>query len=106
EMMLEHFGVTEANWRDGAKKDPDFIASETPSFVGRALAALADERYVMKKSGGLYGSWNLAKEYGITDLDGTQPDIGSRIDFEAMVGRAAKTKIQWRIVARLQTQAA
>jgi NAD(P)-dependent dehydrogenase (short-subunit alcohol dehydrogenase family) len=100
EMMLEHFGVTEANWRDGAKKDPNFIASETPSFVGRVIAALAADRQVIKKSGGLYGSWNLAKEYGITDLDGSQPDIGSQVDFEGMAARAAKTKFQWRIVPR------
>jgi NAD(P)-dependent dehydrogenase (short-subunit alcohol dehydrogenase family) len=100
EMMLEHFGVTETNWRDGAKKDPNFIASETPAFVGRVIAALAADPRVMTKSGGLYGSWNLAKEYGITDLDGSRPDIGSQVDFEAMVARAAKTKFQWRIVPR------
>jgi len=100
EMMLEHFGVTEANWRDGAKKDPNFIASETPSFVGRVIAALAADPHVMKKSGGLYGSWNLAKEYAITDLDGSRPDIGSQVDFEEMVARAARTTFQWRIVPR------
>jgi NAD(P)-dependent dehydrogenase (short-subunit alcohol dehydrogenase family) len=100
EMMLEHFGVTEANWRDGAKKDPHFIASETPAFVGRVIAALAADPHLMTKSGGLYGSWNLAKEYGITDLDGSRPDIGSQVDFETMVARAAKTKFQWRIVPR------
>ena len=100
EMMLEHFGVTEANWRDGAKKDSNFIASETPSFVGRAIAALAADPHVLKKTGGFYGSWNLAKEYGFTDLDGTRPDIGAQIDFEAMFADAAKTPFQWRIVPR------
>jgi hypothetical protein len=100
EMMLEHFGVTEANWRDGAKKDPNFIASETPAFVGRAIAALAADRHVMTKTGGLYGSWNLAKEYGFTDLDGSRPDIGSQIDFEAVFAGMAKTPFQWRIVPR------
>jgi NAD(P)-dependent dehydrogenase (short-subunit alcohol dehydrogenase family) len=100
EMMLEHFGVAEANWRDGAKKDANFIASETPSFVGRAIAALAADPQVMKKTGGLYGSWTLAKEYGFTDLDGSRPDIGSQIDFEAMFAGMAKTAFQWRIVPR------
>jgi len=100
EMMLEHFGVTEANWRDGAKKDPNFIASESPFFVGRAIAALAADADVHKKSGGLYSSWGLAKEYGFTDLDGTQPDIGAQIDFEAMFAGAAKTGVQWRIMPR------
>ena len=100
EMMLEHFGVTEANWRDGAKKDPNFIASESPFFVGRAIAALAADADVHKKSGGLYSSWGLAKEYGFTDLDGTQPDIGAQIDFDAMFAGAAKTGVQWRIMPR------
>ncbi len=73
ETMLEHFGVTESNWRDGAKKDPNFIASETPFFVGRAVAALAADPEVIEKSGGLYGSWTLADEYGFTDIDGRIP---------------------------------
>ena len=53
EAMLDHFGVTEANWRDGGKKDPNFLASETPFFVGRAIAALAADARVLEKSGGL-----------------------------------------------------
>jgi NAD(P)-dependent dehydrogenase (short-subunit alcohol dehydrogenase family) len=100
EMMLEHFGVTEANWRDGAKKDPNFIASETPFFVGRAVAALAADPGVQKKSGGLYSSWGLAKEYGFADMDGSRPDIGAQIDFEAYIANAAKTPFQCRIVPR------
>lgn len=51
EAMLDHFGVTEANWQDGAKKDPHFIASETPFYVGRGVAALASDPQVSKKSG-------------------------------------------------------
>jgi NAD(P)-dependent dehydrogenase (short-subunit alcohol dehydrogenase family) len=100
EMMLEHFGVTEANWRDGAKKDPNFIASESPFFVGRAVAALAADPQVQQKSGGLYGSWELAKEYGVTDVDGSQPDISAQVDFDAMFAGMAKTRFQWRIVPR------
>jgi NAD(P)-dependent dehydrogenase (short-subunit alcohol dehydrogenase family) len=100
EMMLEHFGVTEANWRDGVRKDANFIAAESPFFVGRAVAALAADPDVGKKSGGLYGSWGLAKEYGFTDIDGSQPDIGAQIDFEAMFAGMAKTRFQWRIAPR------
>ena len=76
EAMLDHFGVPEANWRDGAKKDPHFIASETPFFVGRAVAALAADPNVMAKSGGIYGSWTLSDEYGFTDIDGNRPHWG------------------------------
>ncbi|MBI3805210.1 MAG: SDR family oxidoreductase [Nitrospirae bacterium] len=76
EAMLEHFGVTEANWREGAKKDRHFIASETPFYVGRAVAALASDPEVMKKSGRLFSSWGLAQEYGFTDIDGSRPNWG------------------------------
>jgi NAD(P)-dependent dehydrogenase (short-subunit alcohol dehydrogenase family) len=75
EAMLEHMSVTEANWRDGAKKYPSFIESETPLLVGRAVAALAADPKVLKKSGQAFSSWALAKEYGFTDVDGRQPDI-------------------------------
>ncbi|MCK8496288.1 MULTISPECIES: SDR family oxidoreductase [Myxococcus] len=73
EEMLEHFGVTEANWRDGTKVDPDFIASETPAYVGRAVAALAADPNVASKAGRVHSSWALAREYGFTDVDGSQP---------------------------------
>jgi NAD(P)-dependent dehydrogenase (short-subunit alcohol dehydrogenase family) len=76
EVILERFGVTEANWRDAGKKDPLFLASETPFFVGRAIAALAADPKVLDKSGGLYSSWGLAREYGFTDIDGSRPDLG------------------------------
>jgi NAD(P)-dependent dehydrogenase (short-subunit alcohol dehydrogenase family) len=76
EAMLAGFGVTEANWRDGAKQDPHFIASETPFFVGRAVAALAADPNVMQKSGQALSSWNLSDEYGFTDIDGERPHWG------------------------------
>lgn len=76
EAMLDHFGVTEANWREGAKKDPHFIASETPYFVGRAVAALAADPNVAQKSGGVYASWTLSDEYGFSDMDGRKPHWG------------------------------
>jgi len=73
EAMLEHMGVTEENWREGAKKNPSFIESETPFFVGRAVAALASDPKVLKKSGKVLSSWNLAREYGFKDSDGRAP---------------------------------
>ena len=76
EEMLDHFGVSESNWRDGAAKDPHFIASETPSYVGRAVAALAADPDVARKRGQVWSSWQLAREYGFTDLDGSQPHWG------------------------------
>jgi len=75
EMMLDNYGVTEANWRDGAAINPHFAAiSESPRFVGRAVAALAADPDVRRRSGGSYSSGGLAREYGFTDLDGSQPD--------------------------------
>ena len=77
EAMLDGMGVKEENWRDGIEQDPFFEESETPCFMGRGVAALAADPNVASKTGGLYGSWSLAKEYGFTDLDGRQPDWGS-----------------------------
>ena len=75
EMMLEHYGVTEANWRDGAAINPHFAAiSESPRFVGRAVAALAADPELYLRSGGSFSSGGLAREYGFTDIDGSQPD--------------------------------
>lgn len=73
EWMLDHFGVTEANWRDAVAKDPAFSASETPLFVGRCVAALASDPNVSAKSGRAFASWDLGEEYGITDADGSRP---------------------------------
>jgi NAD(P)-dependent dehydrogenase (short-subunit alcohol dehydrogenase family) len=73
EWMLDHFGVTEANWRDAAAKVPSFIASETPLFVGRGIAALAADKNVATKNGRVVASWDLGDEYGVTDADGTRP---------------------------------
>jgi len=75
EMMLDNYGVTEANWRDGAATNPHFAAiSESPRFVGRAVAALAADPDVVRRSGGSFSSGGLAQEYGFTDLDGSRPD--------------------------------
>jgi NAD(P)-dependent dehydrogenase (short-subunit alcohol dehydrogenase family) len=75
EMMLEIYGVTEDNWRDGAKISPHFAAiSESPRFVGRAVAALAADPDLHERNGGSFSSGELAREYGFTDVDGSQPD--------------------------------
>ena len=82
ETMLERFGVTEETWREGGKKDPNFLESESPLFVGRAVAALAADPAILDRSGQLFSSWELGREYRFTDIDGSRPDWGaSKIDF-------------------------
>jgi len=74
EMMLDLFGVTEENWRDATDKQPHFVISESPAFVGRAVAALAADPDRARWNGQSLSSGQLAKVYGFTDLDGSQPD--------------------------------
>src|SRR5687767_4452818 len=74
EMMLEAFGVTEANWRDATERIPHFGISETPRYVGRAVAALAADADRARHNGASLSSGALAREYGFTDLDGSRPD--------------------------------
>ena len=88
EAVLDHFGVSEANWKDlGKRKNrnsahqndapSDFMMSESPRYIGRAVVALAADPKVKEKSGRVFSSWALAREYGFTDLDGTRPDWGT-----------------------------
>lgn len=77
EAMLRHFGVTAETWREGVAKDPHFAWSESPLFVGRAVAAIARDPERLARSGGLFSSWDLAREYGFTDEDGSRPDWGA-----------------------------
>lgn len=74
EMMLDVFEVREDNWRDALDKVPHFAISETPRYVGRAVAALAADPDVSRFNGGSLSSGALAQEYGFTDLDGSRPD--------------------------------
>jgi NAD(P)-dependent dehydrogenase (short-subunit alcohol dehydrogenase family) len=74
EEMLEHYGVSESNWRDGAKRTPHFCISESPRYVGRAVAALAADPERSRWNGQSLSSGGLAQVYGFTDTDGTQPD--------------------------------
>jgi NAD(P)-dependent dehydrogenase (short-subunit alcohol dehydrogenase family) len=75
EFMLDYFGVTEQNWRDGAAKAPHFILSETPTYLGRGVAALAGDPDRARWTGRSPSSAALAQEYGLTDVDGSVPDI-------------------------------
>lgn len=85
ERMLEHFGVTESNWREAGKKDSNFLESESPLFVGRTIAALAADPKVRDRTGMLFGSWELGRDYGIVDYDGRRPDWGRhKIDFSTL----------------------
>ena len=76
EAMLEHFGVTEGNWKEAIKKDPNYATSETPLYAGRAIACLAADVKLMKKSGRVFSSWGFSDEYGFCDGDGRRPHWG------------------------------
>lgn len=75
EAVLESLKVTEENWRDAIARRPEFAESETPYFVGRAIAGLAADPKVMEKSGRVFNSFELATEYGFVDVDGRLPRI-------------------------------
>lgn len=91
EMMLDNFGVTEANWRDALEKVPHFAISETPSYVGRAVAALAADPQVSRWNGQSLSSGQLARVYGFTDLDGSRPDAWRYLVEVQDPGRPADT---------------
>jgi len=74
EIMLDQFGVKEENWRDATEKEPHFIISESPRYVGRTITALAGDSDVARWNGQSVSSGELAKVYGVYDLDGSQPD--------------------------------
>jgi NAD(P)-dependent dehydrogenase (short-subunit alcohol dehydrogenase family) len=74
EIMLDNYGVTEANWRDALAVQPHFAISETPFYTGRAVVALATDPEMSRWNGRSLSSGGLAKEYGFTDVDGSRPD--------------------------------
>jgi hypothetical protein len=99
--------VTEANWRDAIPADANFAASETPSFLGRGIAALAADADSARLAGGVYGSWDLAREYGVTDIDGSRPDFGRQLAL--MYGESPaprNTPARWAIVMDASTRTA
>jgi NAD(P)-dependent dehydrogenase (short-subunit alcohol dehydrogenase family) len=91
EAMLEAFGVTEANWRDATERIPHFAISESPAFVGRAVAALAADPDVSPWNGRSLSSGQLARVYGFTDLDGSQPDAWRYVPDVQDAGKPADT---------------
>jgi NAD(P)-dependent dehydrogenase (short-subunit alcohol dehydrogenase family) len=91
EMMLDAFGVGESNWRDATAAQPHFVISETPRYVGRAVAHLAADPDVARFNGRSLSSGGLAKEYGFTDLDGSQPDAWRYLVEVQDAGRPADT---------------
>jgi NAD(P)-dependent dehydrogenase (short-subunit alcohol dehydrogenase family) len=91
EAMLEIYGVTESNWRDATAREPHFAISETPAFVGRAVAALARDPDVARWNGKSLSSGQLAKVYGFTDLDGSQPDAWRYVTEVQDAGKPADT---------------
>jgi NAD(P)-dependent dehydrogenase (short-subunit alcohol dehydrogenase family) len=91
EMMLEHFGVTESNWRDATTRVPHFAISESPAFVGRAVAALAQDPNLSRWNGQSLSSGQLAEIYGFTDVDGSKPDCWRYITEVQEAGKPADT---------------
>lgn len=89
EMMLDNFGVTEENWRDALERVPHFGISETPFYVGRAVAALAADPDVARWNGDSLSSGQLAQVYGFTDRDGSRPDAWRYMVEVQDIGKAA-----------------
>lgn len=87
EAMLDGFGVTEDNWRDAGARDPHFLASESPRYVGRAVAAMAADPAVHTKTGRVLTSWDLAEEYDFDDVDGSRPHWGRHMAAQALGSR-------------------
>jgi len=91
EAMLDAYGVTEDNWRDATARSPHFAITESPAFVGRAVAALAQDPDVARWNGKSLSSGQLAKVYGFTDLDGSQPDAWRYLPEVQDAGKPADT---------------
>ncbi len=89
EIMLTHYGVSEANWKDALKKEPHFVISETPRYVGRAVAALATDPAVARFNGLSLSSGELAGVYSFTDLDSSRPDCWRYITQVQEAGKPA-----------------
>jgi len=103
EYILDRLGVTEPSWRKAVKKNPHFAFSETPFFVGRAVAALAADPRRMEKTGGLFASWTLSDEYGFSDVDGARPHWGRHMESPAAkraIPKTGRIPFEWRLVRR------
>ena len=89
EAMLDAYGVAESSWRDAITRSPHFAISESPAFVGRAVAALAQDPNVSRWNGKSLSSGQLAKIYGFTDIDGSQPDAWRYVTEVQDAGKSA-----------------
>lgn len=107
EAVLDHFKASEATWEDVARTNKEarqfmLHESETPCFVGRAVAALAADRRRARRSGAVLSSWELAREYGFTDIDGRTPDWGKAFgEFVKSMPGSGKPKLgfRWAVVS-------
>ncbi|MFC5724103.1 SDR family oxidoreductase [Streptomyces gamaensis] len=95
EEMLDHFGVTEANWRDAVAKEPHFAIAESPAFLGRGVAHLAADPERGRFTGRSLSSGELAKVYGFTDVDGSRPDCDAYFE-EVVFGGKDGTAEEYR----------
>jgi NAD(P)-dependent dehydrogenase (short-subunit alcohol dehydrogenase family) len=93
EATLEHFGVDEEHWRDAIAKDRWFAIAESPHYIGRAVAALAGDPEVARWAGQALSAGVLAKHYGFTDLDGSQPEA-SRYFADAYFGEKKDANVE------------
>lgn len=105
EEVLATMGATEENWREVARTSKQaqgygFAGSETPCFVGRAIAALAADPQVTRKSGSILSSWTLSEEYGFTDVNGERPHWGRYFaqNFPQMANAKPNTGRRWEVV--------
>ncbi|HEX2203787.1 MAG TPA: SDR family oxidoreductase, partial [Longimicrobium sp.] len=104
EAVLDTFGATEADWREVAERDAKarsfgLAGSETPCFVGRAVAALAADPEAARWSGGLLSSWALSDAYGFADVDGARPHWGRYFaeNFPAFANASPKAAFRWEV---------
>ena len=111
EAIMEQFGATEENWREVAETNKQargygFAGSETPCFVGRAVAALAADPKLARKSGGVYSSWGLSEEYGFTDIDGARPHLGNYFSehFPQFWNRKPRACFEWKLAPVAQEE--
>ncbi len=107
EQVLDFFGASDEDWREVAEEDArargfGLAGSETPCFVGRAVAALAADPELSRRNGGLFSSWQLAADYGFTDLDGTRPDWGRYgvENFPHIFAAESPTPYRWEVTAK------
>jgi len=76
EWMLDHFGLTEENWRERGAVDPAYLISETPRYLGRSVAKIAVDPDRVRWNGKALSSWELANHYQVSDVDGSRPNFG------------------------------